>query len=159
MSAPSAASPVNGHASPMVDDRTATPAHGDPTDSDLSDVQAADEVEVPSPESPEAQDPVVPKPELNHDDTYDSGEDDDASADADFDMADSPQSAQNESENDRPSSSNGSRQASKRKGTTGNEDEYMRENPELYGLRRSVRQVSFLHFRYPYRRELTIPPI
>lgn len=65
-----------------------------------------------------------------------------ASEDADFDMEESQQS-QHENDDivvDRASSSDSNR-ASKRK-APGEEDEYIKANPELYGLRRSV-QFSF----------------
>jgi chromodomain-helicase-DNA-binding protein 1 len=143
MSSPSGATPVNGHDSSLAVDQSPPTANGDATDSDLSNVDDAEVL--PSPDAQEEPNSVFHKPELTAEETYDdSGGEDDASADADFDMDDSPQSPQNDSENDEQSSSNGSRQASRRKATTGNEDDYMRENPELYGLRRSVCHPSFL---------------
>lgn len=112
-------------------------ANANQSDSDLSDVQAADG-EAPSPDTPEAEEVTVKNPELMIEEPSEPSDDDDASADADFDMDDSPQSPQSEQEDDEPSPSNGSRQPPKRKATTSAEEDYMRENPELYGLRRSV---------------------
>jgi len=127
---------VNGHASPLVDTGNHVAANGIQSDSDLSDVQAPD-AEAPSPDTPEAGEVTVRNPELTVEEPSESS-DDDASADADFDMDDSPQSPQSEQEDDEPSPSNGSRQPPKRKAPTSVEEDYMRENPELYGLRRSV---------------------
>ncbi|KAB5536493.1 CHD1-like protein [Coniochaeta sp. 2T2.1] len=140
MSSPSDATPVNGHVSPSVESVSPAVANGSQTDSDLSDVQAPD-VEAPSPNTPEAEEVMVANPAFAVQEGSDSS-DDDASADADFDMEDSPQSPQSEQDDDdEPSPSNGSHQPSKRKAPTAAEEDYMRENPELYGLRRSSRPV------------------
>lgn len=64
---------------------------------------------------------------------------DNASEDADFDGQPSPQSQPDETMDDRPSSSDSNR-APKRKAAVV-EDDFMRANPELYGLRRSVRAI------------------
>ncbi|OTB06541.1 hypothetical protein M426DRAFT_112286 [Hypoxylon sp. CI-4A] len=64
-----------------------------------------------------------------------------ASDDADFDVEDSAAPSQSDAHNDETSASNSSRRAPKRK--VGNdEDDYIRENPELYGLRRSSRPTK-----------------
>ena len=76
-------------------------------------------------------------------DSHDSvGSDDfshgNASDDADFDMEDDLPSPQTDgAANGAASSSQASSRAAKRKAGTG-EDEYIKANPELYGLRRSV---------------------
>jgi chromodomain-helicase-DNA-binding protein 1 len=119
-----------------VDGENHVTANGNQSDSDLSDVQAPD-VEAPSPDTPEADEVTVRNPELTVEEPSDSS-DEDASADADFDMDDSPQSPQSDQDDDEPSPSNDSRQPPKRKAPTSAEEDYMRENPELYGLRRSV---------------------
>lgn len=63
---------------------------------------------------------------------------DDASHDADFEMHQDPPSPQDHDDEPRPrASSSDSNQASKRKASF-EEEEYIRANPELYGLRRSV---------------------
>jgi chromodomain-helicase-DNA-binding protein 1 len=120
----------------LADGENHVPATGNPSDSDLSDVQAPD-AEAPSPDTPEAEEVTVRNPGLTVDEGSEPS-DDDASADADFDMDDSPQSPQSDQDDDEPSPANGSRQPSKRKAPTSAEEEFMRENPELYGLRRSV---------------------
>jgi chromodomain-helicase-DNA-binding protein 1 len=135
-SPPSDASPVNGHGSPLADGENYVATNGNQSDSDLSDVQAPDG-EAPSPDTPEAEEVTVRNPELAVEEPSEPS-DDDASADADFDMDDSPQSPQSDQEDGEPSPSNGSRQPAKRKAPTSAEEDYMRENPELYGLRRSV---------------------
>lgn len=143
MSSPSEASPVNGHASPLADDRTENIANGYQSDSDLSDAQPVSR-DTPSPDSPDVLGSTAVKPELSFQEASESS-DNDASGDADFDMEASPQSAQSDVENSRPTSSNGSRRALKRKSAQVTEDDFMRDNPELYGLRRSVRSLVTTH--------------
>jgi chromodomain-helicase-DNA-binding protein 1 len=143
-SPPSDASPVNGHSSPLVDGEHTVVANGTKSDSELSDVQVPD-ADAPSPESPVAEEVTFVNPELTVEEPSESS-DGDASADADFDMDDSPQSPQSEQdEDDEPSPSNASRQPQKRKAPNAAEEDYMRENPELYGLRRSVRALLLPH--------------
>lgn len=62
-----------------------------------------------------------------------------ASDDADFDMHDSPPSQPDEAQPTRASSVE-SQRAPKRKAPAA-EDEFIKANPELYGLRRSVRPI------------------
>lgn len=64
------------------------------------------------------------------------------SEDADFDMEESPAASHSDAAQDERSASNDSRQSSKRKVATEEED-YIAANPELYGLRRSVRFENF----------------
>jgi chromodomain-helicase-DNA-binding protein 1 len=135
MSTSSGASPVNGHARHSEDEHTGHISNGDQSDSDLSDVQAAD-ADGPRSESAEVAVSAVQMPSIALEDPSDSS-DNDASHDADFDMEGSPVSAQ--SSDEAHGGSIESRPAAKRKSTQGLEDEFMRENPELYGLRRSVR--------------------
>lgn len=130
---------MNGHASPLADAENHVIANGNQSDSDLSDVQAPD-AEAPPSDTPQAEEVTVRNPELTVEEPSDSS-DEDASADADFDMDDSPQSPQSDQEDDAPSPSSDSRQPPKRKAPTSAEEDYMRENPELYGLRRSVRTL------------------
>jgi chromodomain-helicase-DNA-binding protein 1 len=139
MSTSPEASPVNGHASPSEDEHMDDVANDDrdQSDSDLSDVQAADDDA--DPQSPDTVDVAglrAGKPVLSFQQhVEDSGSSDhDASNDADFDMADSPASAHSNGDNSRAASTE-SRPAPKRKAV---EEDFMRENPELYGLRRSV---------------------
>ena len=153
-SPPSDASPVNGHASPLVDHENNAMNYGNPSDSDLSDVQAAD-ADVPSSDRPEADEVTVKNPESQFEEPSDSS-DQDASADADFDMEDSPQSPQSDQEDDEPSPSSSSRHPQKRKAPTAAEEDFMRENPELYGLRRSVRPAISV-FSLCVQAKLTMP--
>ncbi|KAM5351698.1 hypothetical protein ACJ41O_004421 [Fusarium nematophilum] len=76
-----------------------------------------------------------------HDDTHmsesEQSSEDNASDDADFDMEESLPSQNDDAVEDRASSTD-SNKASKRKAPI-EEDEYIKANPELYGLRRSTR--------------------
>jgi chromodomain-helicase-DNA-binding protein 1 len=69
---------------------------------------------------------------------------DNASEDADFDMKESPSSQHEDDVLQECASSTDSSRAPKRKAAVV-EDEFMRANPELYGLRRSVRMRPNLH--------------
>lgn len=70
-----------------------------------------------------------------------SSEEDDAEADADYDMDTSMQQAdaQSDAQSDQDSSSDDSIRPAKRKAPTPDDEEYIRNNPDLYGLRRSGR--------------------
>lgn len=134
MSTSSGASPINGHARHSGDDDTGHISNGDQSDSDLSDIQAA-HAGGPRSESVDVAGSAGQMPSIALEDPSDSS-DNDASHDADFDMEGSPVSAQ--SSDDARGASVESRPAVKRKSTQVLEEEFMRENPELYGLRRSV---------------------
>lgn len=139
-------SPVNGHSSPqagrnariILDDRV--------SESDLSDVNDNTALrESSSPSSPNNQSPQEAEQDLDSQggaESTDNDEDNNASDDADFDMEDSPAPSQSDAPHDETSTSNGSRRVPKRK-AGGGEDEYIRENPELYGLRRSVCKPNY----------------
>jgi len=117
-------------------DHTINFANGDVSDSDLSDVQAAD-VDGASPDpDADANGSPTEKHEMEYENASDS-ENDNSSDDGDFDAAESPASPRSNGEDVRASSPE-SRPAPKRKAAHVIEDEFMRENPELYGLRRSV---------------------
>ncbi len=140
MSAFGEGSPANGHLSPTADGSTIGVANGIASESDLSDVSAARPAQAEAP-SPDAADSPDEKPDVTLEgvsEASDSADDneDNQDEDADFDMADSPASAQSDGDK-LDSSTIDARPASKRKAVM--EDEFMRENPELYGLRRSVR--------------------
>lgn len=76
--------------------------------------------------------------ELDLNDAAESSEDQaQASDDADYDMEESLAASQSDEHRDDRSTSRESRRALKRKAVV-EEDDYIRENPELYGLRRSV---------------------
>lgn len=135
MSTSSEASPVNGHASPSIDEPAEHIANGDHSDSDLSDTHGAGADGAPS-ENVDIPGSVAQQPTVTLEDPSEPS-DNDASDDADFDMADSPASPQS-NDGAGHSVTLESRPAPKRKATQTIEDEFMRENPELYGLRRSV---------------------
>ncbi|KAI0177130.1 SNF2 super family protein [Pestalotiopsis sp. NC0098] len=67
-----------------------------------------------------------------------ASDNDDPADDADFDIEDSPAPSHSDGAQDERSASNSSRQSNKRKATNDEED-YIKANPELYGLRRSSR--------------------
>ena len=136
MSASPEPSAVNGHASPLEDSPTINIANGDHSDSDLSDVQPA-YPDVPSPQSAEESDTPDRKPDITFEEPSDSS-DNAEDEDADFDVDDSPVSQHSAGGDADPDLLSESRSASKRKAGVVNEDDFMRENPELYGLRRSV---------------------
>jgi chromodomain-helicase-DNA-binding protein 1 len=75
----------------------------------------------------------------------DSSDDVDAEGEADGDYdSESPPPEQAESDDARSSISQESSRPSKRKASPGGDD-YITQNPELYGLRRSVRGIPHLH--------------
>lgn len=151
MSSPSEGDPSNGNLSP--DDSMTFSAGADQqgNESDISDGLDAPNspLEQPSPSEPEAANDEA----MNHADVdrhrSESEESSvaDASEDGDFDMqATSPSQHGNDDEDDHEdeeddatagrASSSDSARAPKRKAPV--EDEYIKANPELYGLRRSV---------------------
>jgi chromodomain-helicase-DNA-binding protein 1 len=125
---------VNGHASPDRDNFNS--ANDNRSESDLSEAQPA-AAGVPSPDSADAVGSPDEGPELGQGESSDSS-DNDAPDDGDFDAAGSPGSVQSNVDGDHTASAS-ARPAPKRKAAQAIEDEFMRENPELYGLRRSVR--------------------
>ncbi|KAK4044532.1 P-loop containing nucleoside triphosphate hydrolase protein [Parachaetomium inaequale] len=133
--------PVNGHASPSADEYSTHIADDARSDSDLSDTQPAG-VRAASPESADAVGSPDEGPEFapeNHEEPSDSS-DHDAQDDGDFDAAGSPASMQsNDNDASDRAGSASARAVAKRKTGQTTEDDYMRENPELYGLRRSSR--------------------
>lgn len=81
---------------------------------------------------------------------------DDASHDADFEMQhDAPSPTDHDDEPRGRASSSDSTQAPKRKASF-DEEEYIRANPELYGLRRSVRHFDPVKNFHPVPPALTI---
>ncbi|KAI0128052.1 hypothetical protein F4776DRAFT_664803 [Hypoxylon sp. NC0597] len=138
-------SSVNGHTSPetragariILDDRV--------SESDLSDVNENENGALPtsSSSSPVRNQSRDVEQDLESQGGAESSDNDNnnASDDADFDMEDSPAASQSDAPQDETSTSNSSRRAPKRKAVA-DEDEYIRENPELYGLRRSSRPTK-----------------
>lgn len=138
MSIPALGVSSNGHLSPERDvDSEPMP---EPPQHDSDNLDTPNDIADPaSPSGSEVQ-PGRPVVQLDNDEHMSDSagtSPGDASGDADFDMQESPPS-QNEDEApvDRPSSSDSSR-APKRKAVV-DEHEFMKANPELYGLRRSV---------------------
>jgi chromodomain-helicase-DNA-binding protein 1 len=132
--------PVNGHASSSADELDTHVPDGNLSESDLSDAQPAG-ARAASPASDDAagspdEGPAF-APEEEEEDESDPS-DNDVVDDGDFDAPASPGSIQSNDASDHDASASGHAVA-KRKAALAIEDVYMRENPELYGLRRSVR--------------------
>ena len=150
MSSPQDSSPVNGHLSPVPEASIAVAAPGHQSDSDLSDVQEPAAARDSSSSSPSPQPDHLAEQVIDDLDGQEAAESDgsseaNASDDADFDMEDdipSPQTdgAADEADevDDAGSNSRASSPAPKRKAGV-DEDEFIKANPVLYGLRRSVR--------------------
>ena len=128
---------TNGHTPEMDEDRLRVPPRFDRSESELSDLNDIPTTTISS---------VTPQrdADLSDDDaihdmaTSEIDEDEDAigEEDADFDE-ETPPPRQSPSMRER-SSSDGSPHPGKRKVEV-DDEEYMKQNPELYGLRRSVR--------------------
>jgi chromodomain-helicase-DNA-binding protein 1 len=131
--------PVNGHASPSADEYSTHIADAARSDSDLSDTQPA-EVDAASDESDDAAGSPDEGPTFTPEeqDEQSGSSDNDGPGDGDFDAPGSPASVQSNDVSDQAESAS-ARAAAKRKAGQTIEDDYMRENPELYGLRRSSR--------------------
>ncbi|EMT65255.1 Chromodomain helicase hrp3 [Fusarium odoratissimum] len=137
MSTPTLGGPSNGHLSP-VDGISMSFDTGDhATDSDSHD---APDLTLDQP-SPASSDEANNDSNIAHDNTHmsasEQSSEDNASDDGDFDMEESLPSQNEDAMEDRDSSTDSNR-ASKRKAPV-EEDEYIKANPELYGLRRSTR--------------------
>lgn len=132
---------TNGHVSPVAVDGTATAHASQPSDSELSDVKEA------IAEAP-LSDEDAPGEEYDEDEGMDvdsgSSEDVDAEGEPDGDYdSETPPPEQAAVDRVRSSSSQESRRP-KRKASI---EEDMEQNPELYGLRRSVRGMKS-HSKY-----------
>ncbi|KAI1295842.1 CHD1-like protein [Xylaria venustula] len=119
--------------------------HG--SQSDLSEVNEAIAVPTrnstsppPSPTGHESSEDAEAELDI-HDPVESSGDEAQASDDGDYDMEESAAASQSDELRDDRSASHESRRAPKRKAVA-EEDEYIRENPELYGLRRSSRPTK-----------------
>ncbi|KAK3496665.1 P-loop containing nucleoside triphosphate hydrolase protein [Neurospora hispaniola] len=135
--------PVFGHVSPPADDSHFNFTNDTESTSDLSDVNAAeadpnDDADAQSYQPADEAVSPIQKPELTLEEASDSASDNDASDDGDFDAPDSPRSAQS----NEVVSASSSRTVVKRKVAHATEDDYIRENPALYGLRRSSRPTQ-----------------
>lgn len=137
MSASVEGGPLNGHLSPAQESDQDVHSERAPTESDLSDAHhepADDSSHAPS-HSPRNL-PIHANGEMDVSES-DEPTPDHASEDAEFDMEESPPSQHDDVAEARSTSSDSSR-APKRKAANVDEDDFMRANPELYGLRRSV---------------------
>lgn len=154
---------TNGHGSPYTADSTATNGLVSHSDSDTSSAHEAAVAE-------QASDADAPGEEDDEDVEMavdsDSSDDVDAEGEADGDYdSDSPPPEQVESDDARSSVSQESSRPSKRKASPEGDD-YITQNPELYGLRRSVRSITYLHVHEltvtqgrarPHRRVVSCP--
>jgi chromodomain-helicase-DNA-binding protein 1 len=126
---------VNGHEYPRDDGLSLNGGDLDDSGSDLSDVRDPPVVEAsPSPSSSANQ-----QSDFENDDAQpsESSEDENnASDDADFEKDDSAAETAPNHSTKRSNSHDSRRQAKRRLGIE--DDEYVKANPELYGLRRSV---------------------
>jgi chromodomain-helicase-DNA-binding protein 1 len=127
----------NGHLSPLVNELVASEDAPYESESDLSEIReppAAAPTSLSTSSTPQ-------QPEFGHQDLESSqssdAENQNASDDADFDMEDSPVPSPSHNSRHERSSSPDSRRPSKRKLGV-EDDEHIKANPELYGLRRSV---------------------
>lgn len=126
----------NGHVSSVVNDIAMKHTQSAHSESDLSDLQ---EAQISESHHANGQDEVESMDDTMHDmATSESDEEEDAEGedDADFDI-ETP-SVQNGTLRRESSSSHDSSHPTKRKASV-DDDEFMLQNPELYGLRRSVR--------------------
>lgn len=130
---------MNGHTSPQLPIISGAVSDSRASDSDASEAEDNPAVTSRSPSISNDQDELNGVDEGNDVEESDVPTPDNASEDADFDVQPSPQSQPDEAMEDRPSSSDSNR-APKRKAAVV-EDDFMRANPELYGLRRSVRAI------------------
>lgn len=128
----------NGRISPTGASVISANGHASPSDSDLSDSN--------EPAAQPASDADAPGEDYDDDDddmAADSSSSDDVDAegepDGDYD-SDSPPSEQAESDRALSTVSQDSSRPSKRKASA-ERDDYITQNPELYGLRRSVRVI------------------
>lgn len=155
---------TNGHGSPYAADTTATNGVAAHSNSDMSytheDVVADPASDADAPGEDDDEDVVMAQDSDSSDDVDAEGE-----ADGDYD-SESPPPGQAESDDDaRSSVSQESSRPSKRKASTEGDD-YITQNPELYGLRRSVRGIISPHLpkltssqgrARPHRRVVSYP--
>lgn len=132
---------ANGH-SPDMDDNVMQPSPQIPrSESDLSDLNDLPTAPLSSVSSPDNADPS--DDDAIHDMATSEIEDDDEDAegeeDADFDEETPAPEAADGMRHDRSASEESSRPD--KQNTDVDDEEYMKQNPELYGLRRSVRIV------------------
>jgi chromodomain-helicase-DNA-binding protein 1 len=142
MSTPAEGGPSNGHLSPIPLAERNIVTRRAPSESDLSDAGNEPMVESSHSPSDDADDASAHIDETHVMSESDESSQGNASDDAEFDMPDAHVPSDAEAE-ERASSSDSNR-ATKRKAPA-EEDDYIRANPELYGLRRSVRNFLPRH--------------
>ncbi|KAF1915035.1 hypothetical protein BDU57DRAFT_410203, partial [Ampelomyces quisqualis] len=128
---------TNGHTSPLPVHVTPTQSPSQHSDSDLSDARGAAAAEPSS---------DVDAPGEDYDDDEPAAVDSDSSADvdaegepdADYDSDSPPSEHAPSSRAQSVSSQESSRPLKRKASTSADKDDYMTQNPELYGLRRSV---------------------
>ena len=121
---------TNGHVSELDDDRLKPSPQPPRSESELSDLN-----DLPSAQYDEEDD--APADDDADDAIHDEDEDAPGEEDADFDQETPPPEAADGIRYDRSSSDDSLRPG--RRKTDIDDEEYMKQNPELYGLRRSVR--------------------
>lgn len=160
MSPSPVSSPLNGHISPVANTVAVQLLDPEPSDSDLSDAPVAD-IESPTSNSPDKLDQVAADGRAEDFDDHSSSSDQDAPNDGDFDDVAEPASPVSHSgligATASAASSDDSRDASKRKAAPMDEEEFIRDNPQLYGLRRSVRRTCLVPWPIKLT-SLTVPP-
>ncbi|KAF4777716.1 SNF2 super family protein [Colletotrichum scovillei] len=143
MSSPLEPGPTNGYGSPEGGSPSPIVAAGHQSDSDLSDMHdnaARLASSSPSPDPNDLSGYMNGAPDFAESES--SGDENNASDDADFDMdEDAASVAQSDGAGDVHSDSNDSQRPTKRK-VPAREDDYIKANPELYGLRRSSRPTQ-----------------
>lgn len=131
---------TNGHGSPYAAEPTTTNGLAPHSDSDMSHTHEDAVASPPSDVDAPGEDDDEEDVEMAQD--SDSSDDVDAEGEADGDYdSESPPPEQAESDDARSSVSQESPRAPKRKASPKGDD-YITQNPELYGLRRSVRGIS-----------------
>lgn len=144
MASPAETGPVNGLIPPPTLMSTEFDTGDHQSDSDLSEAQ---DVVVAGPDAQASplnlenapdEDDAVQDAYGSDGDANSASTHDEASDDGDFDIDEGAASPQSDRERDDRSASQSSHPSSKRKSPS--EETYIQQNPELYGLRRSVRQ-------------------
>lgn len=139
----------NGHVDDSLDDGREPSAQPQRSESDLSDLNDAPPAQTGPQEAHSDDDAIHDMATSEMDD--DEDEDAPGEEDADYEMASPTHEAADEMQHDRSSSSSSSSseedvRSGKRKPEV-DDEEYMKQNPELYGLRRSVRTLHCASFR------------
>ena len=136
----------NGHVDDSLDDGREPSAQPQRSESDLSDLNDAPPAQT-GPQQAHSDDDAIHDMATSE---MDDDEDEDAPGeeDADYEMASPIHEAADEMQHDRPSSSSSEEdvRSGKRKPEI-DDEEYMKQNPELYGLRRSVRTLHCVYLR------------